>query len=131
MCADDNAHVADALRVKLSREKGVEWTGWARDADEVLELAQQSSVDAVILDLDMPGRDPFDATRELLSLYPDIRVVVFSGHVRRDLIDSAVMAGAWGYVAKSDGVGALMDALRRVAEGDFVFSPDVRAVFEQ
>lgn len=130
-CVDDNLQVADALRIKLSRVGGFTWKGWASDADSLRSLLHDIVFAIVILDLDMPGRDPLDVTRELQVQYPEIRVVIFSGHVRKELIDEAVMAGAWGYVSKSDGEQALIDALHMVAEGEFAFSPEVWTAFER
>ena len=130
-CVDDTPHVADALRIKLSRTTGFKWQGWAADADALLSMSKKCCASIVILDLDMPGRDAFAATEELLAICPDSRVVVFSGHVRKDLIDKAVKAGVWGYVAKSDGEDALVEALCKVVDGEFAFSPEVRATYDQ
>ena len=131
LCVDDNPYVAEALRIKLSRTDGFAWKGWAEDADSLLAMSRKSCASLVILDLDMPGKDPFDATEELQSICPNCRVVVFSGHVRKDLIDRAVQAGVWGYVAKSDGEDALIDAMCKVAEGEFALSPEVRATYDR
>jgi DNA-binding NarL/FixJ family response regulator len=131
VCAEDNPLVAEALRIKLSRADGFVWEGWAADADALLVMTRRSCPDLVILDLDMPGRDPFLATEELAERYPDCRVVIFSGHVRRDLIERAVNSGVWGYVSKSDGEDALIEAMKKVDAGEFAFSPEVRATYDR
>jgi DNA-binding NarL/FixJ family response regulator len=131
VCVDDNPLVADALRIKLSRTPEFRWQGWASDADALLEMSRRSCAAIVILDLDMPGKDAFDATEELMTICPASRVVVFTGHVRKELIDKAVKAGAWGYVAKSDGEDALIEAIEKVVEGEFALSPEVRATYDR
>lgn len=131
LCVDDNRHVADALQIKLESEDGFEWKGWVEDSDALLRFSGLGEVDVVILDLDMPGRDPFDAAKEMAEKAPDCRIVVFSGHVRKALIDSAVQVGVWGYVSKSDGADALVEAVRRVAAGEFILSPEVRATYDR
>jgi DNA-binding NarL/FixJ family response regulator len=74
----------------------------------------------VLLDLDMPGPNPIEVLRELTVQSPDVRVIVLSGHVRRELIDRAIEAGAYGYLSKNDDGGVLVDSIRAVARGEFV-----------
>jgi DNA-binding NarL/FixJ family response regulator len=131
VCVDDNPLVADALRIKLSRTPEFKWQGWASDADSLLEMSKCACAAIVILDLDMPGKDVFEATEELMSICPESRVVVFTGHVRKELIDKAVKAGAWGYVSKSDGEDALIEAMGKVVDGEFALSPEVRATYDR
>lgn len=129
LCVDDNKDLAEALRMKLDRTGGFVWLGWLSEADELVEMVAQRSPSVVVLDLDMPGLDPFLAMTSLVSRCPDSRVIIFSGHVRSDLLDQAIENGVWGYVAKSDGEEALVSAISRVAAGECVLSPSVRAMF--
>lgn len=130
LCVDDNAEVAEAIRIKLSRLQGFAWTGWLPKADQLVEYAKQIRPQLILLDVDMPGLDPFAALAELSKHCPESRVLVFSGHVRGDLIERALDTGAWGYVSKNDGEDELLEALNRVAGGDFALSPEVRRVYD-
>lgn len=131
LCVDDNPHVADALKIKLARAGGFEWKGWLADADTLVDFAQQHCPTLVIIDIDMPGRDPFEALAELVERCPESRAVMFSGHVRMELIAKAVEAGAWGYASKNDGEGELVAVLRRVVAGEFALSPEVQATLDR
>ena len=133
VCVDDNPQVADAVRVKLQRAGDFEWAGWAADADAMLAMFKDGTAcpDLVILDLDMPGIDPFEATAKLTTTCACSRVVVFTGHVRKELIERAVEAGAWGYVAKSDGADSLVTALRSVMNDEFTLSPEARSTYDR
>lgn len=131
LCIDDNPHVADALRIQLSREEDMEWQGWLPAADKLVERALQDNPGIVIIDIDMPGKDAFEAMNELSEKCPEARSIVFSGHVRKDLIEKAVDAGAWGYASKNDGEAALMKVLRNVKKGEFSLSPEVKSTFGQ
>lgn len=131
LCVDDNPDVAEALKIKLSRSQRFEWIGSLLAADTLVETAQRLCPALVLLDLDMPGRDPFDAASELIEHCPSTRVVVFSGHVRHDLVDRALEAGAWGYASKNDGEGELLHVMQEVAAGEVSFSPEVRATYDQ
>lgn len=131
LCVDDNPHVAEALRLKFERAERFEWKGWLPRADALLETAQREKPGVVLLDLDMPGADPLDATERMLRTLPDIRVVVFSGHVRAEFIERALRVGAWGYVSKNDGEDELLRVLGAVWDGNVEFSPEARTVFER
>lgn len=131
LCVDDNDHVADAIRVWLGSHPGFQWRGRLPTADDLLTTAQRERPDLVLLDLDMPGRDPFDAVAELATRQPEVRVVVFSGHVRGDLIERALAAGVWGYVSKNDGERELFKALERVRQQEVAFSPEAQAMYER
>lgn len=129
MCVDDNRHLADALRLALDRDASFEWKGWLPVADALAAEVAARKPTVVLIDVDMPGVDPFAAAAEATRGVPETRMVVFSGHVRRDLIDRAVDAGAWGYVSKNDGEAAILDVIRRVAAGEFALSAEARAVY--
>lgn len=130
LCVDDSPMVADALRAKLSRTAGFAWKGWLPEATQLITtILDQGCPDIVLLDVDMPGKDPFKALAELVETCSSIRVVIFSGHVRRELIDRAVECGAWGYVSKNDGEESLISVLRSVARDEFALSPEASRIF--
>lgn len=131
LCVEDNRHVADALRIKISGARGYVWKGWLPDADNLLPAVRALRPAVVLLDIDMPGRDPFDAMRELADACPESRPLILSGHVRRDLIDRALQAGAWGYVSKNDDEDEILNAIDRVAAGEIALSPEVDQVYRR
>jgi len=129
LCVDDDVEVVEALRLLLTGEPGYEWMGALTTANDLVAVACDHRPHVVLLDVDMPGRDPLDVLAEMTVACPDVRVVVLSGHVRRALVNRAITAGAWGYVAKADGEGAMLDAIRAVAGGEFVMSPEVQRCY--
>lgn len=127
LCVDDNPHVTAALRAMFRRADNYRWIGSLPDATSLVERAEAECPDIVVLDLDMPGPDPFEILAELTRRCRNTRTVVFTGHVRRDYIDRAIEAGAWGYVSKNDSEDQLFAAIEQVLGGRFAFSPEVRA----
>jgi two-component system response regulator DesR len=125
LCVDDNAALVQALQVRLSHEPDIITVGHLLSADGLLEEVAQREPNIVLLDLDMPGRDAMLALRELSATYSNVRTVILSGYVREDLINRALDAGAWGYIAKSEDPDVIVDALRRVAGGSFAFGLEV------
>jgi DNA-binding NarL/FixJ family response regulator len=52
-------------------------------------------------------------------------VIIISGHVRQELLDRAIESGAWGYLSKSDGADAIVDAVRQVMDGQFILGSGI------
>jgi len=129
LAVDDNEQVLQAVRLKLGLAGGFEWRGSLSSADALPEKVAELRPNVILLDIDMPGRDPFDALAASSEQSPDSRVLVFSGHVTKQLVDKAIEAGSWGYVSKSDGENSLIAAIKAVAAGSFVLSDEVRAVY--
>ena len=132
-CADDNFLVTEAVKAQIDSTPDLRWIGCAHNADEMLAhaariAADKGCPDIVLLDIDMPGSDPFEAIGQLQRICPDVRVLMHSASVRRDWIDRAVEAGAWGYVAKNDGEQALLKAMRAVLGGEFAVTHEVKSV---
>lgn len=128
-CADDNPLVSDALRQFVVRSGEFEWAGCVADADALCaKIGELGCPEIVLLDIDMPGMDPFEAVGRVAECCPETRVLMYSGMVRRDLIDRAIESGAWGYVSKGDGEQALFEAMRAALEGQIAMSPEVRSV---
>jgi two-component system response regulator DesR len=127
MCVDDNELLAVAIERRMSSEPDFEWVGWLSEIDNVTPQVMKTTPDVVLLDIDMPGRNVFELVVELTETVPQARVVMFSGYVRTDYIDRAVECGAWGYASKNDNMDEVLIAIRRVAAGEFVLTPEVLA----
>lgn len=119
MCVDDSAFIAEALRARLSVENGIEWVGHLPTADGLVPEAERLGADVVLLDLEMPGRDPFEALTELAQRARP-QVVVLSGDLDPLRSRRAREAGAVGMVNKSEDPTEIVAAIRRaggVADG--------------
>lgn len=127
LCVDDNDFVAEAIRRKLSLNPGFVWAGWLPEAENLVPKVKELAADVVLLDIDMPGKDSFEALGELAAASPDTRVIMLSGYVRADYIDRAVEAGAWGYVSKNESTDTILAAIQQVARGGFAMGSEVEA----
>jgi two-component system, NarL family, response regulator DesR len=130
LCVDDNEFVGESLKRLVRRTEGLEWLGWLESADDLVPTALDRRPGIVILDYDMPGKSSIEAIAELAAAAPEIRVIVFSGHVRPAFIEQSLQAGAWGYISKNDGTEALLGAIGAVAQSRVALSPEARAAFE-
>jgi DNA-binding NarL/FixJ family response regulator len=130
LCIDDNPDVAEAMAIEL-RRAGHVCVGKLEDARDLLGAIERHSPDVVLLDLDMPGPDPLDALAVVARLHPRVRVLVVSGHVRRDLIERALEVGAWGYLSKTDETLSVAAAIAEVLSGHIVLGADARQILRE
>ncbi|USN99069.1 MAG: response regulator transcription factor [Phycisphaeraceae bacterium] len=124
-CVDDHAFLIEGLCSRLEKTPNIEVVGTLPSADGLIEAASKAKPDVVLLDIEMPGSDPFEVIDDLRSRCPDCRVILLSAFVRHSYLDAAVKVGAWGYVSKRDAPAAIIDAIKQVAGGRFAFSPEV------
>jgi len=125
LCVDDHEFLADGLKARLALTDDLEFVGWLPTAEALLAKIKETRPHVVLLDLEMPGPDPFEAMEDVRRRFPDLKVLVLSAHVRDHYFESAVAAGAWGYLSKGDKPEFLVEAIRKAARGEFAFSPEV------
>ncbi|MEU9916319.1 response regulator transcription factor [Streptomyces sp. NPDC051001] len=116
LLADDHALVRRGVRLILDREPDLRVVVEAGDGAEAIAMARTHDVDLAVLDIAMPRMTGLQATRELLALKPDLRVLMLTMHDNEQYFFQALKAGASGYVLKSvadrDLVAACRAAMR-------------------
>jgi two-component system response regulator DesR len=121
LCVDDSDDIAQMLERSVAAEPDMTSVGRLPGADDLVSEVARARPSVVLLDLTMPGKDPLSAVRELHAAHPTVRVIVYSGYDDRAAVNSAMDAGAWGFVPKHTDVSALLGVIRNVAQGAFVF----------
>ena len=130
-CVDDHAFLVAGLRALLEAEPDMEFAGRAENADDLVAHVQEAAADIVLMDIEMPGADRFEAIYELRRCCPEVRTILLSAHVRDKYLDSAFAAGAWGYLTKGDSPDKVIEGIRKVANGETAVSSAVMARQEQ
>lgn len=123
---DDQLLVRTGFRVILNSEPGIDVVGEAASGREAVALVRELAPDVVCMDVQMPGMDGLEATR-LLAADPDVtsRVLVLTTFDRDDYLFDALRAGASGFLLKNSTPESLIEAVRVVARGDSLLSPEV------
>ena len=121
MVVDDHPMWRDAVERDLE-DAGFEVVGVASTGDEAIARFPACRPQVVVLDLQIPGPNGVEVTREVLGRDPAARVLILSASGEQADVLEAVKAGATGYLVKSASRAELLDAVRRVAEGDTVFT---------
>ena len=127
LCVDDHAFLVAGLRARLDVEPGMEFVGRLDTANELVSHVRRTGADIVLMDIEMPGADVFEAIHDLRRRCPDVRTILLSAHVRDKYLDSAFASGAWGYLTKSDSPDEVIQGIWKVTNGESAVSPDVMA----
>ena len=101
MLVDDEEDVAQAIMKKMNwEEMGFEKPRYAHNGLEALELAEESRPDIVMTDIKMPYMDGMELSRNLRKLYPNIRIIIFSGFDEFEYAKEAIRLEAEEYILK-------------------------------
>jgi DNA-binding NarL/FixJ family response regulator len=122
MVVDDHPMWRDAVARDLT-ETGFEVVAVAGDAAQALRVVAAARPDVVVLDLQLPDASGVEVIRGLLAARPGLRVLMLSASGEQQDVLASVKAGAAGYIVKSASRVEFLEAVRRTAEGDAVFSP--------
>lgn len=125
LIVDDHFVVRSGLAASLEVEDDIEVSGEAKRGDEAVTQYQRQRPDVVLMDLQLPGLSGVQATAALRTHDPQARVLVYSTFARLDEVQSALDAGAAGYVEKSASREELLIALRKVAAGEAYLPPEL------
>jgi DNA-binding NarL/FixJ family response regulator len=125
LICDDQAVVRDGLELLLKLEKDMEVVGTAVDGAEAVELAGKKQPDLVLMDLKMPGTNGIEATRQIRSRFPAMRVLVLTTYDDDQWVFDAIRAGASGYLLKDTPREGILQAIRGTLAGKAFVDPGV------
>jgi DNA-binding NarL/FixJ family response regulator len=111
LIVDDIPQVRQDLRQLLELTGLFEIVAEAGNGQEAVQQVETFTPEAVVMDLEMPGMDGYEATRLVKAQYPAIRVIVLSAYAGPDEVRRARTAGADGFVMKGDRYEVLVDAI--------------------
>ncbi len=124
---DDHEIVRRGLRELLEAEDDLVVAGEAGTAEEALIRIPATSPDVAVLDVRLPDGDGIEVCREIRSRYPEVNCLILTSFADDEALFSAILAGAAGYVLKQVRGTDLVDAIRRVAQGQSLLDPTVTA----
>ncbi|WP_018330492.1 response regulator [Actinomycetospora chiangmaiensis] len=124
MVVDDHPMWREGVARDLA-ERGFDVVATAGDGAAAVRIAPAARPDVVVMDLQMPHLDGAGATAAILAALPGTRILVLSASAEQGDVLGAVRAGAAGYLLKSAQATELVDAVRRTADGQAVFGPEL------
>lgn len=122
---EDNKLVRDALQTILNGTQGMACVAAFPDANRWELEIKRYQPDVVLMDIEMPGTNGIEATRNISTLYPDIKILIQTVFQDQDRIFQALCAGASGYILKNDPPAKLIEAIQDAYNGGAPLSPVV------
>jgi len=123
--ADDHRIMREGLRALLEKQSGMEIIAEAEDGRTTVDLAHELKPDVVVIDISMPDLNGIDATRQIISASPHIKVIALSMHSDRKFVREMLSAGASGYLLKDSAFEELGTALAAVLNNQTYLSPKI------
>ena len=123
--ADDHPLFRGGLRAVLDSTEGLEVVAEAVNGTEAAALTSELQPDVVVMDLQMPGLNGIEATREIVAESPHVAVLVLTMFEDEDSVFSAMRAGARGYVLKGSSQEEIVRAIQAVGSGEAIFGPAI------
>ena len=123
--ADDHEIIRDGLRLLIENQSDMELIGEAGDGRAAVQLARELLPDVVIMDIAMPNLNGVEATRQITSKLPDIKVLALSIHSNRQYVLEMLKAGSSGYLLKDYAFEYLVLAVNAVVAGSIYLCPKI------
>jgi DNA-binding NarL/FixJ family response regulator len=128
LLADDHRILREGLCSLINGLPNAEVVGQAANGREAVQVATKKSPDVVVMDVNMPDLNGIEATRQLRTSLPAIKVIGLSMYSDKRFVSGMLSAGASGYLLKSAAFEELANALQTVMAGEIYLSPKVSGV---
>jgi DNA-binding NarL/FixJ family response regulator len=125
LIADDHTMFVDGIESILKTEADISVVGKCFDGLSIFQAMEQSEIDVLLLDINLPGMSGIDVCKKLSSSHPQVQVLALSMHNDESIVSEILKNGAMGYILKNTGKTELVDAIKNVAKGKSYFSKEV------
>jgi hemolysin D len=125
LIVDDQKMIREGLKALIKIESDIEVVGVAEDGEQALASVEALSPNVVLMDMEMPGMNGMDATKEISQRFPEVRVLVLSTFDHQEYVARSLSFGAMGYLLKGTPAKELTDAIRSVHRGYAQIGPGV------
>jgi DNA-binding NarL/FixJ family response regulator len=125
LLADDHTLLRQGLHALIDEQPGMHVIAEAEDGRAIVQLAAKLRPDIIVMDISMPGMNGMEATRQILSKDPGIKVLALSMHTDRRFIVDMLSAGASGYLLKDCAFEELICAIHALADQRTYLSPKI------
>ncbi|HUK24094.1 MAG TPA: response regulator transcription factor [Terriglobales bacterium] len=128
LVADDHEVVRRGLRALLEGQPGWVVCGESADGRDVLQKAVELKPDVIVLDIAMPNLNGLETTRQLLKADPRTKILILTLHDTEQVIHEVLVAGARGFLLKSDAARDLVTAVEALRQGKTYFTSRVASM---
>lgn len=131
LIVDDHALIRRGLADLLRYEKDLAVVGEASDGEAAVAVATELKPDVVVMDLMMPVMDGVEATRRIKAVLPEAKILILTTFGTSVDVARAIAAGASGAIMKDASMEDQLNAIRTVASGGKVLSPEIEKAVQE
>lgn len=125
LLVDDHELVRTGIRRLLEDFDDLEIIAEAENGEEAISIVREDKPDVILMDVNMPGIGGLEATRKLLQIHNDMKIIVVTIHIEEPFPSRLLKAGATGYLTKGCAVSEIVEAIRTVNKGKRYIGSDV------
>jgi DNA-binding NarL/FixJ family response regulator len=114
---EDDRDLREAMSLMIQFTEHYQLISAFQNAEEAIENLRDSDVDAVLMDINLPGDSGIDCVKKLKALYPKLMFLMCTSYEDDDKIFQSLKAGASGYILKTDGPVKIINALDELFDG--------------
>lgn len=123
--ADDESLVRQGIARHVDEQSDMTVVAESENADHAVQCCVELKPNVIVMDIDMPGRSPFDAVREISRHHPGVQVLFLTGYASDSMLEQALGLVNASVATKSDDPVHLVTAIRSTISGGRYFSPDI------
>jgi DNA-binding NarL/FixJ family response regulator len=127
LIADDHPLFRDGLKVLLAASDDLELSAEAESGEAAVRLASEHKPDLILMDVNMPGINGIEATRQIIAALPGANILMLTMFDDDHSVFAAIRAGARGYILKGAKRDEMLRAIQAAASGEAIFSPAIAA----
>jgi DNA-binding NarL/FixJ family response regulator len=132
LIVDDHEIMREGMSALLHKYSEYEVVGQAADGRQALEMVSRLEPDIVIMDVGMPNLNGVDATKQLRSQHPNLKIMALSTHSDGSVVAKMIKAGASGYMLKESAFEELIEGLNTLLDGKtFLCNKISKVVFSE
>ena len=123
--ADDDILISDSLKIYIELDNDIEVIGTAKNGQEVISLCEKAIPDVILMDVRMPIMNGVEAAKIVKNRWPELHIVMLTTFNDNELIKEALAAGVDGYLLKSTPADGIVERIKAIGKGAFVFDTKV------
>lgn len=121
LVVDRHPIVSKGLELIFNATRDIKFMGSVNDGEAIFEFLKNTSVDVILIEMDLPKLNGITAMRRIKKEYPDLKVIFYSGQPENVYALSSIKAGADGFIPKTAGIITIREAILKVNNNDGIY----------
>lgn len=131
LIVDDHRLIRDGMRSNLEKDENVLEIFEAENAQDAIYMVSTNPIDVVVMDINLPDLNGMEATRQILQLHPQLKVLGLTMHIGKPYVMGMMQAGATGFLTKMCSAKELSHAIHRIYSGSTYMCEEVMDIVRE